>query len=218
MASRQFLNVEYASLTVSLRSKIFLIYRLYLSGAGKVVGVFLKYSPQILIHGIRGTKKARSGGKLSRRNSQIITSECFQKHGNTYGLPAETPPLQQGFGCTLQQLHIIIINMSRHQYEYPWSSLATPPYRPLFAAGLQSYIPYRHRAAVCRFMLVVLPLHVYVKGSTGVHHLLARRYFSNSVPHVWFVMGGRWPYRTCSILRAAFLWSCRQAFFFHTLS
>ena len=43
------------------------------------------------------------------------------------------------------------------------------PYRPLLPAGLQSYIPYRHRAAVCRFELVVLPLLVHVKEYTGVH-------------------------------------------------
>ena len=53
----------------------------------------------------------------------------------------------------------------------PRSSLETPTYRPLLPAGLQDYIPYRRRAAVCRFVLVVLPLLVHVKGSTGVHHL-----------------------------------------------
>ena len=49
------------------------------------------------------------------------------------------------------------------------------------------YISYRHWASVCMFELVVLPLHVHVKGSTGEHHLWARPYFSSSVPHVWFV-------------------------------
>ena len=75
--------------------------------------------------------------------------------------------------------------MSRYQYWYPWSSLATPPYHPLLQPGLQGYIPYRHGATGCRFELVVLPLLVYVKGSTGVHHLWARPNFSSSVPHVW---------------------------------
>ena len=51
----------------------------------------------------------------------------------------------------------------------------------------QGYIPYRHRAAVCWFALVVLPLLGHVKGSTGVYHLWARPYFSSSVLHVWFV-------------------------------
>ena len=41
-------------------------------------------------------------------------------------------------------------------------SLATPPYCPLLPAGLQSYIPYQHRAAVCRFELDVLPLHGFI--------------------------------------------------------
>ena len=56
-------------------------------------------------------------------------------------------------------------------------SLANPPYRPLLLAGLQGYIPYQHRHAVCRFVLVVLHSLVHVKGSTGVHD------FSCSVPH-----------------------------------
>ena len=51
----------------------------------------------------------------------------------------------------------------------------------------QDYIPYQHRAAVCRFELDILPLLVHVKGSTGVHHSRACLYFSSSVPHVWFV-------------------------------
>ena len=42
-------------------------------------------------------------------------------------------------------------------------------------------------AAVYRFKVVVLPLLVHVKGSTGVHHLWACPYFSSSVLHVWFV-------------------------------
>ena len=37
------------------------------------------------------------------------------------------------------------------------------------------------------FKLVVLPLLVHVKGSTGVHHLCVRPYFFSNVPHVWFV-------------------------------
>ena len=62
-----------------------------------------------------------------------------------------------------------------------------PPYRPLLLASLQVYIPYLHRAAVCRFELVVLSLFVNVKGSTGVHHLWVPPYFSSGVLHVWFI-------------------------------
>ena len=82
---------------------------------------------------------------------------------------------------------IIIIIMSNHQHGYPWPSLATPLCRPWPPAGFQGYILYLHRAAVCRFELVILPLLGHVKGSTGVHHLWAHPYFSSSVPHVWFV-------------------------------
>ena len=76
---------------------------------------------------------------------------------------------------------IMIIIMSHHQHGSPCPSHAAPHYGPLLPAGPQGYISYRHRAAVCRFELVVLPLLVHVKGSTGVH------YFSSSVSLVWFV-------------------------------
>ena len=80
---------------------------------------------------------------------------------------------------------IIIIIMLRYQHGYSWPSLATPPYRLLLSADPEGYIPYRHRAAVCRFELDVLPLLVHGKGSTGVHHLWARPYFfSSSVQRV----------------------------------
>ena len=81
----------------------------------------------------------------------------------------------------------IIIIMLHHQHGYPWPSLTTPPYRPLLLAGPQGYIPYRHRAAVCKFELVILPLLGHEKGSTRIHHLWARPYFSCSVPHFWFI-------------------------------
>ena len=86
---------------------------------------------------------------------------------------------------TLTYLPIIIMSCDLHGY--PWPSLATPPYCQLLPAGLQGYIPYWHRAAVCSFGLLVLLLLVLVKRSTGVHHLWACPYFSSSVPHVWFV-------------------------------
>ena len=88
---------------------------------------------------------------------------------------------------TVFTMWTIIIILSCHQHGYPWPSLATPHNRLLLPAGLQVYIPYRHRAAVCRFELVVLPLLVHVKESTGAHHLWASPYFSSSVLHVLFV-------------------------------
>ena len=81
--------------------------------------------------------------------------------------------------------HIIII-LSRHQHGYPWPSLATPPYRSSLLEGPQSYIPYPHIAAVCRFELVAQILLGHVSGSIGEHHLWSRPCFSSSVLHVWF--------------------------------
>ena len=63
-------------------------------------------------------------------------------------------------------------------------SLAPSPYRTSLPAGPQGYTPNPHRAAVCRFELVVLFLLGRVKGSIEVHHLWARPYFSSSVLHV----------------------------------
>ena len=82
---------------------------------------------------------------------------------------------------------VIIIIMSCRRHRYPWPSLATSPYHSSLLAGLQSYIPYPHIAAVCIFDLVVLLLHGHIRGSIGVHHLWARPCFSSSVLHVWFV-------------------------------
>ena len=78
-----------------------------------------------------------------------------------------------------------IIIMSRYQHRYFWPSLATPPYSPLVPAVLQDYISNWHRVGVCRFELDLLPLLVHMKGSTGVHHLWTRPYFSSSVPQPW---------------------------------
>ena len=63
-------------------------------------------------------------------------------------------------------------------------SLAIPPYHPLLSTDPQGYIAYRHRAAVRRIELDILPFLVHVKGSTWAHHLWARPYFSSSVPRV----------------------------------
>ena len=83
-------------------------------------------------------------------------------------------------------LYIIII-MSRRQHRYPWPSLAISPYHSSPLVGLQSYILCPHIVAVCKFVLVVLLLHIHMWGSTGVHRLWARPCFSSSVPRVWFV-------------------------------
>ena len=82
---------------------------------------------------------------------------------------------------------LFIIIMSRRQRGYPWPSLAIPPYHSSPPAGLQGYILCPHIVAVCKFVLVVLLLHIHMWGSTGVHRLWARPCFSSSVPRVWFV-------------------------------
>ena len=64
--------------------------------------------------------------------------------------------------------------MSRRQHGYPWPSLATSPYHSSPPAGLQGYILCPHIVAVCKFVLVVLLLHIHMWGSTGVHRLWAR--------------------------------------------
>ena len=79
----------------------------------------------------------------------------------------------------LFKIVIIIIIMSCYQHRYPWPSPATLFYRPSFPVGLRGYILYRHRAVVCRFKLVVLPLLVHMKGSTGVRCLWVRLYLSS---------------------------------------
>ena len=88
-------------------------------------------------------------------------------------------------GCL--KIIIIIIILSCHQHGYPWPSLATPPYCSSLLAGPLAYIPYLHRAAVCRFEPVSLPLLGRVRGSIGEHHLWAHPCFSSCVLHVWFV-------------------------------
>ena len=72
---------------------------------------------------------------------------------------------------------IIIIIMSRRQRGYPWPSLAISPYHSSPPAGLQGYILCPHIVAVCKFVLVVLLLHIHMWGSTGVHRLWARPCF-----------------------------------------
>ena len=56
----------------------------------------------------------------------------------------------------------IIIIMSCRQHGYPWPSLATSPYHSSPPAGLQGYILCPHIVAVCKFVLVVLLLHIAV--------------------------------------------------------
>ena len=87
----------------------------------------------------------------------------------------------------LSERDLEIYLCGHHQHGYPWPFLTTSPYHSSLSAAPQGYTPYPHRAAVCRFELVTLLSLGHVKGSTGVHHLWARPYFSSSVLHVWFI-------------------------------
>ena len=95
--------------------------------------------------------------------------------------------------------NIIIIIMSHRQHGYPWLSLATSPYHSSPPAGLQGYILCPHIVAVCRFVLVVLLLHIHMCGSTGVHRLWARPTCLVRLTCIVFVMGGKCPYSWCLV-------------------
>ena len=55
-------------------------------------------------------------------------------------------------------IYIYIIVLSCCQHAYPWPYFTISPYRSSLLAGLQGYISYLHRAAVCMFGLAVLLL------------------------------------------------------------
>ena len=58
-----------------------------------------------------------------------------------------------------------------HHHHHHHHVAPSDPLSPFLQAGLQRYIPYQHRAVACRFGMVILPLLVHMKGSTGVHPL-----------------------------------------------
>ena len=134
------------------------------------------------------------------------------------------------FACHIYLCHhLIIIILSCWKHGYRWHSLTTPPYHQRLLVGPRGYIPHPHRGAVYSFELVAQLLLGHAKGSIGEHQLWARRCFSSSVLHVWFIQlesFRKWKVshriaaallgvasRTCSKLLAAFLCSCRPAFF-----
>ena len=107
-------------------------------------------------------------------------------------------------GTTLKKWHFdtmksslyaaYIIIMSCHKHGYPWPSLSTSPYHSSPPAGLQSYIPYHHIAAVCMFELVVLLLIGHMRGSTGAYSLTISSLLLVRLACIVFVTGGRWQY------------------------
>ena len=77
--------------------------------------------------------------------------------------------------CHVELLAQISLTLSRH-----------PSLSSITLSRSADYILYQHRAVAYRFLLVVQPLLVHVKGSTRVHHLWVRPYFYSSVPHVCY--------------------------------
>ena len=75
--------------------------------------------------------------------------------------------------------------------------LATPLYCPLLLASLQGYIPYWHRAAVCKFKLVVHLCEGVHRSTLLMSSPLLLQQCPTCLVHlilIVFVMGGRWPY------------------------
>ena len=66
-------------------------------------------------------------------------------------------------------------------------SLSFDIYHPSLSAGFPGYVLCSYRAAVDKFWLVVLHLHVRVKGSIGERRLWDRACSSSNVPHVLFI-------------------------------
>ena len=90
-------------------------------------------------------------------------------------------------------IYIYIYIMSFYQDGYFWPSLVTPLNCPLLPAGPQVYIPHRHRAALCRFELDVLPLLVHVKGQKEyITYELVPTSPAVSRTFSWWVMSGKW--------------------------
>ena len=117
--------------------------------------------------------------------------------------------LQQPFSYIYIYIYIIKITiiMSHYQHGYPWPFLATFLNRPLLPAGPQEYIPYRHRATVCRFLQVVLPLPQEYVTYEFVPTSPVVTLMSGSSNLIVVVIGGKWPYSCC------FVGCCPQDFF-----
>ena len=123
---------------------------------------------------------------LPFKKKQCIFSR-FLSHQNVFKMYPRFPLLKSiTINLRICNVIIIIIIKSRHQHGSSWPSLASLLYRPSHPVNLQGYILYRHKAVVCRFYLVVLPLLVHVK--TGVCPLWVRPYFSSSVLRVCFIL------------------------------
>ena len=73
--------------------------------------------------------------------------------------------------------------MSGHQRRSLWPSSTTLLYRPSLPVGLQGYILYWHRAVVCWFSLVVLPLREWQRAWSNVSVLDLRKTYLQVCVH-----------------------------------
>ena len=123
------------------------------------------------------------------RMLRAILNKSWRQHPTRHQLYGHRPPITKTIQGrrTRHAGHCWRSIMSCRLHGYPWPFLAIPPYCSSLLAGPQYYIPYPHRATICRFELVVLLLLGHVKGSIAVYLLWARPCFSSSVLHVWFV-------------------------------
>ena len=90
-----------------------------------------------------------------------------------------------------------------HHHVAPSARISLTLFRhpPLLPSGLQSYVPYQHRASVSRFELVFLPLFVHMKGPLMSSSLLLQQFPTCLVrlSLIVFVMAGWWPYSCCFV-------------------
>ena len=122
-------------------------------------------------------------------------------HKLLWDFEIKTDPLISTRRQVLGRVNIIIIIMSRRQHGYPWPSLATSPYHSSPPASLQGYILCPHIVAVCKFVLVVLLLHIQYVGVHRSTSLMSSSLLLQQCPAclvrltcIVFVMGGKCPY------------------------
>ena len=97
------------------------------------------------------------------------------------------------------KIPIIIITKLCRQHRLPWLSLFIHPYHWLLPAVPSNYIQCQHRADVNKFW------HISVLGSIEKHHLWVHSYFC-SVPHVLFILFGRFLRRKVNGNTTTLLW------------
>ena len=150
-------NGRNMSIYVKMHASIYTNIRIYVRTSNSAYTNTLTFKAHKLMHTYK-----QINPPFSNEKSAILIG-LFLGRGNLHSVwwirNAWNPGSQTNLCNIYIYIHIyIIIIMSRHQQGYPWPSPATPLYRLSLLAGRQGYIPYRHRAVVCRFYLVVMPL------------------------------------------------------------